>query len=326
MVESFNNRLQSTLDSHAPEIKKIITTRPKNPWFTPELKLQNQAVRCREKAWRKYKEQHHWQALQTECNKYKSLLKSIKRKTLIEKVDECRHDTKGLYSLVAILTGTKSENPLPPNHSDDELANMFADYFMEKIEKIRSSLDDHPKYEPSDDNITPLISLRPTNDDEVVSTINALRTKTCDTDPIPTDLFKKLVPLIKDTVTKIINKSLAEGAFSKYWKTAIIHPLLKKPGIELIASNYRLVSNLPFLSKVVEKIVLTRFNEQSDMYQLMPGYQSAYRTNFSCETAIIKITNDILWLMESKKITSLTCIDLSAAFDTVDHGILLNVL
>ena len=62
------------------------------------------------------------------------------------------------------------------------------------------------------------------------------------------------------------------------------------------------------------------------MYQLMPGYQSAYRKNFSCETAIIKITNDILWSMESKKITSLTYIDLSAAFDTVDHGILLNVL
>ena len=107
MVESFNNRLQTTLDSHAPEIRKIITTRPKNPWFTPELKLQKQAVRYREKAWRKYKEQHHWQTLQTEHNKYKSLLKSIKRKTLTEKVDKCRHGTKGLYALVANLTGTK---------------------------------------------------------------------------------------------------------------------------------------------------------------------------------------------------------------------------
>ena len=134
------------------------------------------------------------------------------------------------------------------------------------------------------------------------------------------------MPLIQDTVTKIINKSLAEGSFSKYWKTAIIHPLLKKPGIELIASNYRPVSNLPFLSKVVEKIALTRYNEHSDMYQLMQGYQLAYRKNFSCETAIIKINNDILWSMESKKITSLTCINLSEAFDTVDHGILLNVL
>ena len=196
MVESFNNRLQTTLDSHAPEIRKIITTRPKNLWFTPELKLQKQAVRCREKAWRKYKEQHHWQALQTKCNKYKSLLKSIKRKTLTERVDECRHDTKSLYTLVANLTSTKSENPLPSNHSDEDMANMFADFFMEKIEKIRSSLDDHPKYETSNDNITPLLSLTPTTEDEVFSTINALKTKTCETDPIPADLFKKIVLLI----------------------------------------------------------------------------------------------------------------------------------
>ena len=241
-------------------------------------------------------------------------------------MDKCRQDTKGLYALVANLTGTKSENPLPSNHSDEDMANMFADYFMEKIEKIRSSLDDHPKYEPSNDNITPLLSLTPTSEDEVLSTINALKTKTCDTDPIPTNLFKKIVPLIIDIVTKLINKSLTEGAFSKHWKTASIRPLLKKPGTELIASNYRLVSNLPFLSKVVEKIVLTRFNKHRDEYQLMPGYQLAYRKNFSCETAIVKITNDILWSMESKKITSLTCIDLSAAFDNVDHGILLNVL
>ena len=262
--------------------------------------------------------------MQTECNKY--ILKSIKRKTLTERVDDCRHDTNGLYALVANLTGTKSENPLPSNQSDEDMANMFADYFMEKIEKIRSSWDNHPKYEPSNDNITPLLSLTLATEDEVISTINALKTKTCEKDPISTDLFKEIVPLITEIVTKLINKCLTEGAFSIHWKKAIIHPLLEKPGIELIASNYRPVSNLSFLSKVVEKIVLTRFNKHCDKFQLMPGYQLVYRKNFSCETAIIKITNDILWSMESKKITSLTCIDLSAAFDTVDHGILLNVL
>ena len=63
--------------------------------------------------------------------------------------------------------------PRVSNQSDDDMANMFADYFMEKIEKIRSSLDDHPKYEPSNDNITPLFSLTPATEDEVISTINA---------------------------------------------------------------------------------------------------------------------------------------------------------
>ena len=130
-----------------------------------------------------------------------------------------------------------------------------------------------------------------------------MKTKTCESDPIPTDLFKKDSATNNRDSHKLINKSLTEGAFSIQWKTAIICPLLKKPGIELIASNYRPVSNLPFLSKVVEKIVLTRFNKHCDKFQLMPGYQLAYRKNFSCETAIIKITNDILWSMESKKIT-----------------------
>ena len=101
-----------------------------------------------------------------------------------------------MYALVANLTSTKSENPLPPNQSDEDLANIFADFFMEKIEKIRSSLDGHPKYEPSDDKITPLLSLTPATEDEVISIINAMKTKTCETDPIPTDLFKKIVPLI----------------------------------------------------------------------------------------------------------------------------------
>ena len=197
---------------------------------------------------------------------------------------------------------------------------------MEKIEKVRSGLDGYPKYQPPNDNITPLLNLTPVTEDEVISTINAMKTKTCETDPVPTNLFKKIVPLITEIVTKLINKSLTEGAFSIHWKKAIICPLLKKPGLELIAGNYRPVSNLPFLSKVVENIVLTRFNDHCAKFQLMPGYQLVYRKNFSCETATIKITNDILWPMELKRITSLTCIDLSAAFDTVDHCILLNVL
>ena len=123
----------------------------------------------------------------------------------------------------------------------------------------------------------------------------------------------------------LINLSLQEGVFAESWKMAIICPLIKKLGLELVYSNYRPVSNLPFLSKVVEKCMLKQFNIHCDN-NLLPDYQSAYRQNYSTKTSIIKLCNDVLWAMENQQLTAFTAIDLPAAFDTVDHDILLNVL
>ena len=110
------------------------------------------------------------------------------------------------------------------------------------------------------------------------------------------------------------------------WKIAIIRQLLKKLGLTLVYSNYRPVSSLPFLSKVVEKVVLDQFRKHHDNHRMIPDYQSAYHANCSCETALLKIMNDILWAMERQDITALIAIDLSAAFNTVDHNILTEVL
>ena len=89
--------------------------------------------------------------------------------------------------------------------------------------------------------------------------------------------------------------------------------------MELTSTSYHPVSNLPFLSKVVEKSVLLRFNRHCNENNLMPSYQSAYRANFSCETTLVKLTDDLLWAMEHQEVTPLVAIDLSATFDTVDH-------
>ena len=86
------------------------------------------------------------------------------------------------------------------------------------------------------------------------------------------------------------------------------------------------MSNLSFISKVVEKAMLQQFNAYCEANLSMPDYQSAYRTNYSCETAITRLVNDILWAIENQNVAALSAIDLSAAFDTVDHYILLKVL
>ena len=149
---------------------------------------------------------------------------------------------------------------------------------------------------------------------------------TCIRDPIPTSLLKRHIDVLIPTVTRIVNISLTTGLFFSDWKTATVLPLLKKTGLCLVPGNYRPISNLPFLSKIAEKCVLLQFNPYAELNSLLPTQQSAYRKHHSTETAVIKLLDDILWSSENQQVTSLVTLDLSAAFDTVDHGVLLSIL
>ena len=153
-----------------------------------------------------------------------------------------------------------------------------------------------------------------------------MTSKSCELDPLPTTLLKEILPGVIEPLTKILNVSLIQGIFADTWKVAIIRPLIKKLGSDLLLSNYRPVSNLSFWSRLVENAVLQQFNNHCNLNNLIPDYQSAYRVDYSCETALVKIINDILWSMENKNIVNLMAIDLSAAFDTVDWSILLDCL
>ena len=90
--------------------------------------------------------------------------------------------------------------------------------------------------------------------------------------------------------------------------------------------NYRPVSNLQFISKIVEKVTLDQFILHCNNNSLLPNYKSAYRKYYSCETSLVKLVNDILWAMEKQLVTVVDILDLSATFDTVDHDLLLEVL
>ena len=124
----------------------------------------------------------------------------------------------------------------------------------------------------------------------------------------------------------IINTSFVEGIFPISWKRAIVTPLLKKPSLENIMKNYGPVSNLSFLATLVEKASLISFQQHIEGNNLLPSYQSAYRCNYSTETLLLKISNDILMNFENQNLTPLVAIDLSAAFDTVNQCLLLQVL
>ena len=152
--------------------------------------------------------------------------------------------------------------------------------------------------------------------------INSMEAKTCGSDQVPPSVLKDLASYIIMEITTIVNVSLREGVFANKWKTAIIKPLLKKIGMDLITKNYRPVSNLSFMSKLDKMCMLTQFNRHCEDNQLMPDYQSAYRSNYSCETSLSKLVNDF----ENQTVVALVALDLGAAFNTVDHEVLVDVL
>ena len=110
-------------------------------------------------------------------------------------------------------------------------------------------------------------------------------------------------------------------------KHALVRPLLKKSTLDPDdLCSYRPISNLTFVSKMVERVVAVRLLKHVDSYNLLPERQSAYRRFHSTETAIAVVHNDLVRAADADHVTALVLLDLSSAFDTVDHHILLSVL
>ena len=320
LVANLETALWESLDSHASEI--VITCRPQCPWYASKLKHQKGVVRHNEKIWRKYREDHQWIAYKVEKRKYNQMLLESKQITISDKVNQYNRDTEQLFTLVYEITSPTRHNPVPDRISNQELANQFAHYFINKIQTIRDNLNNYDKYHVDQAHHVPTFGkFEPLMEDEVAKIIIGMASKSCESNPVPTTL-SQVIKLI----TKIVNISLELGIFASQWKVALVKPRLKKMGLALVAPNYHPVSNLPFLSKDLERYVVNQFTAHCNTNHLFPGYQLAYRRNYSCEMALIKIINDCLWAIENQMVTALITSDLSAAFDTVDHEILLEVL
>ena len=321
-----NASLQDMIDKCVPEKMVKRPKKPQNAWFNDTLQQQCTIVKNRERAWKKYGKQHHWKAYTVERNKYNCQLHYFKWQSLSKRILDCKGNAKELFLLVNKLMGSIAQNPLPPNKTEEELAEDFARYFLSKIKKIRETFTNTPPYKTLSHNIPKFTSFHPLTEPEVHTVIMGMKNKHCKLDIIPTAILKQILEACLPAITQIVNLSLTNGEFCKSWKVTVVKPLLKKPGLDLISKNYRPISNLPFISKLVEKCMLKQFNEHCENYKLLLDFQSAYRKNYSTEPSLIRLTNDILWSMEKQHLTSLAILDLSAAFDTVDHDILLHIL
>ena len=140
-------------------------------------------------------------------------------------------------------------------------------------------------------------------------------------------ILKKHVSSLIPVITKLVNLSMETGCLPSSFKKALVTPLLKKSILNPeVMKNYSPVSNLPFVSKVLERVVLRRLSNHLDVTNQHEPHQSAYRPSHSTETALVRVCNDILLSLDQRKAVSLVLLDLSAAFDTIDHKMFLDRL
>ncbi len=157
--------------------------------------------------------------------------------------------------------------------------------------------------------------------------IDHLKPTFCPYDSIPSHFFKQIVDTIGPDLVFFINMCLSTGTVPDCLKHASVTPLLRKPNLDVSdLGNFRPISNLPFISKILEKVVFTQLHSFLDFKSLYDTFQSGFRKLYSTESALLKVTNDIMLATDNGSAVALVLLDLSSAFDMVDHSILISRL
>ena len=242
-------------------------------------------------------------------------------------------DQKALFQIVDKLLHSSQETSLPTHDSLKHLCDSFGIFFQDKISKIRIELDRRAALAADSqscqavNSITSLASLKPVQPSDIIHIFGKSPNKTCGLDPVPTWIIKKLPGTMAPIIADIINRSIALSAVPASLKEAWVSPILKKTSLDPENfTNFRPISNLPFLAKTLEKVVSSQLHDHVKTYSLHDKFQSEYRPAHSTETAMLRITNDLLLAADDGQVGCLVLLDLSAAFDTIDHRILLQNL
>ena len=226
------------------------------------------------------------------------------------------------------FTAMTVKNKLLPRTLDSVINFLF--FFISKLAQLHDNiatklnslqtlhLPSDPLHTGQPFDTIPLVSVL-----EVDKLLQSIPSKTSKMDFVPTYLLKLCHSVFSELIAKLCNLSFQEGCFPESFKIAQVTPLIKKPNLDPNnLSNYRPISNLNNISKILERLFMSRLQPHVLASGNFNPFQSAYRRNHSTETALLCTLDNVFNSSDQGKSTLLVSLDLSSAFDTIDHAVL----
>ena len=299
LQQNYNNYMdviKKTMDRHAPLITK---TKIKKKITIPGLTRIHKGSKPN-KGWLRKGGSNQKNMKTSWINTIsKKHLHHAKKTHILYKLKDNKNRTRNLYNILKLLTKQKKENPMPPTEPPSEVPNIFADFFLNKIQKIREQFHSQSTKKSYHRKCSKLTGFLPLEKEEILNIIKDMKPTTCITDPCNTRFLLKFKETIPDAITIIANQSLTTGEFLDDWKIAVVRPLIKGTNLDTELKNYRPISNLSFLSKITEMAAQLQLQKYFNQQSPLPNHQSVYRKLYSMETTLLNMCDNILKKMEN---------------------------